>query len=86
MSNKLAAEVKAIDKKDLRYLWYLPVYILAFVLIERVNIGAQYHEIHMFLDDLIPFSAVFPGGICGFSGYNHPGISDVGLYCASDHG
>ena len=59
MSNKLAAEVKAIDKKDLRYLWYLPVYILAFVLIERVNIGAQYHEIHMFLDDLIPFSEYF---------------------------
>ncbi len=31
-----------VDKRDLRYLWYLPVYILAFVLIERVNIGAQY--------------------------------------------
>jgi membrane-associated phospholipid phosphatase len=48
-----------VDKRDLRYLWYLPVYILAFVLIERVNIGAQYHEIHMFLDDLIPFSEYF---------------------------
>lgn len=48
-----------IDKKDLRYLWFLPVYILAFILIERVNIGAQYHEVHMFLDDLIPFNEYF---------------------------
>ena len=45
--------------KDYQYLWFLPVYLLAFVIIERVNIGAEYHTIHMFMDDLIPFSEFF---------------------------
>ena len=44
---------------DYQYLWFLPLYLLAFVIVERVNIGAEYHTIHMFMDDLIPFSEIF---------------------------
>ena len=44
---------------DYQYLWFLPLYLLAFVIVERVNIGAEYHTIHMFMDDLIPFSEFF---------------------------
>ncbi|MBQ3291928.1 MAG: CDP-alcohol phosphatidyltransferase family protein [Mogibacterium sp.] len=45
--------------KDYQYLWFLPLYLIAFVIVERVNIGAEYHTIHMFMDDLIPFSEFF---------------------------
>ena len=48
-----------IDKKDLQYLWFLPVYLLAYVVVERANTGAHYHTVHMFLDDVIPFSEYF---------------------------
>ncbi len=44
---------------DYQYLWFLPLYLLAYVIVERVNIGAEYHTIHMFMDDLIPFSEFF---------------------------
>ena len=44
---------------DHQYLWFLPLYLLAYVIVERVNIGAEYHTIHMFMDDLIPFSEIF---------------------------
>ena len=44
---------------DHQYLWFLPLYLLAYVVVERVNIGAEYHNIHMFMDDLIPFSEYF---------------------------
>ena len=40
-------------------MWFLPLYLLAYVVVERVNIGAEYHTIHMFMDDLIPFSEIF---------------------------
>ena len=44
---------------DYQYFLFLPLYLLAFVIVERVNIGAEYHTIHMFMDDLIPFSEFF---------------------------
>ena len=44
---------------DYQYFWFLPLYLLAFFIVERVNIGAEYHTIHMFMDDLIPFSEFF---------------------------
>ena len=44
---------------DYQYFLFLPLYLLAFIIVERVNIGAEYHTIHMFMDDLIPFSEFF---------------------------
>lgn len=44
---------------DHQYMWFLPLYLLAYILVERVNTGAEYHNIHMFMDDLIPFSEYF---------------------------
>lgn len=44
---------------DLRYLWFFPIYLIGYIIVERVNIGAEYHEIHCFIDDLIPFNELF---------------------------
>ena len=41
------------------YLLFLPFYIIGFYIIERIDIGQNWHEIHCFLDDLIPFNEYF---------------------------
>ena len=41
------------------YLLFLPIYLLGFYIIEQVDLGQKWHEIHCFLDDLIPFNEYF---------------------------
>lgn len=56
---KLIAAIKNTDRNDLRYLWFFPIYLAAYFVVERVNIGSEYHTVHFFLDDLIPFNEYF---------------------------
>lgn len=37
----------------------MPAYIFGFYVIETVDLGQNWHEIHCFLDDLIPFNEYF---------------------------
>ncbi len=45
--------------RHLVWLLYWPVYLLTFVLIERLCPAADYHTVHCALDDLIPFCEWF---------------------------
>lgn len=45
--------------RHLAWLLYWPVYLLAFMLIERLCPAADYHTVHCALDDLIPFCEWF---------------------------
>lgn len=45
--------------RHLVWLLYWPVYLLAFVLIERLCPAADFHTVHCALDDLIPFCEWF---------------------------
>lgn len=45
--------------RHLLWLLYWPLYLLAFLLIERLCPAAEYHTVHCALDDLIPFCEWF---------------------------
>ncbi len=49
------------NKKNNKYLYllFLPAYLIGFYIIERVDLGQNWHEIHCFLDDIIPFNEYF---------------------------
>lgn len=52
--------MKSLNKNsELRYLWFFPIYLIGYIVVERVNIGADYHMIHCFIDDMIPFNELF---------------------------
>ncbi len=54
-----------MDRKIIKFkdnLWYIlfwPAYIACFVGIELIDVGQTYHQVHFFLDDMIPFHEIF---------------------------
>jgi len=42
-----------------KYLWFFPVYIAGYVLVERFPLSTEYHVMHCALDDIIPFCEYF---------------------------
>jgi membrane-associated phospholipid phosphatase len=57
----LDKRVNKIDefKANLWYLLFWPAYILGFILLEMLNEGKQFHLVHCFIDDIIPFNEWF---------------------------
>ena len=45
-------------KDNLIYILYWPAFILAFIGVEKMEFG-RLHEVHFFLDDMIPFNELF---------------------------
>ena len=46
-------------KDNFKYILFWPIYIACFVGIEFIDAGQRFHEVHCFLDDMIPFNEIF---------------------------
>ena len=46
-------------KENFKYILFWPLFILAFIGIEHLDVAGRMHEVHCFLDDIIPFNEFF---------------------------
>jgi len=48
-----------VNPDSLKLLWFFPIYMAAFIFVERINTGVTYHNTATALDALIPFNEFF---------------------------
>jgi len=60
---KLEAEgkkaVSRVNPDSVKLLWFFPIYMAAFIFVERISTGVTYHNTATALDSLIPFNEYF---------------------------